>query len=156
MNPWAKWRGNEQLTGIVGRQLHGHMLPECGGSGTDVDSDVDHRALRHPHELGLRELAALEVKAAKHTPARNRFISLHEFNAWSHILAEFSQFHCLHEIAAGVGEAVRFDYVNPLYRSFQIIHCLKAVKKLPVKNLLIRCKSNTFVANKEKLKRRTS
>ena len=72
--------GDKQLALVLLAQLYGHILAEGGRTLADVDSHIDDGALDDTHQLGLRELSFLIMKATEHAAAALRLIVLDEVN----------------------------------------------------------------------------
>ena len=58
-----------QLAMVVGAQLDADPAAEGRAAAAHVDGDVEHRALRHAHQLALRVRRHLEVQPAQHARA---------------------------------------------------------------------------------------
>jgi hypothetical protein len=110
--------GDEKLTRILGRQLNGNVLAKRRRTLADINSNVNHRSLRNPDELGLRELPFLEVQTAEHTLGRHRLVRLNKLNGRVYILMEFVELERFHEITAIIAKTLWLNDIDTLDRGF--------------------------------------
>ena len=58
----------EELTVIILRQLHSHVLPVSRRTLTNINRHVKHTPLNATHQLRLRERRTLEMQTTHHAP----------------------------------------------------------------------------------------
>ena len=82
--------GNIELQVVFSGKQHADPLAEVRRADANIHRDVEHFALHHAAQLGLR-IAELVVQAAQHPARRARMIVLHELvldaGARQHVLA---------------------------------------------------------------------
>lgn len=115
--------GDEELALVVFGEFHGDVLAICGGAFADIDGDVEHVAAHAADKFGLGEGWALEVEAAHHAAHGAGFIVLNEFHG-GYLSVEVALVVGFKEIAAGVGEDARLDYLHAGDGCVGYCHCL--------------------------------
>ena len=95
---------NEELTVILGRQLHSHMAAISGRTLADVYGNVEHTTHHAAHKLCLSEGGTLEMQSAHHPAGRHGFVVLNKIYVAADGLAERAVVIAFKKIAALVVE----------------------------------------------------
>ena len=112
---------DEELTVVVFRQLHGHVLSVGRRAFPDVHRHVQHGALYHAYQFCLREGRLLEMQAAYHSVARLALVVLDEVHV-RYLFLELSFGERLEEVPPVVLEDARLDDHRAVYRCLDYFH----------------------------------
>ena len=112
---------DEELTVVVLRQLHGHVLSVGRRASPDVHRHVQHGALYHAHQFCLREGRLLEMQPPDDSVARPALVVLDEVHVRD-FFSEFSLGERLEEVPPVVPEDARLDDHRAVYRCPDYFH----------------------------------
>ena len=112
---------DEELTVVVARQLHRHVLSEGRRASPDVHRNVQNGALYHAHQFGLRERRLLEMQPSDDSVARPALVVLDEVHVGD-LFFEFTFGERLEEVSPVVPEDARLDDHRAVYRCPDYFH----------------------------------
>ena len=102
---------NKELTMIIFRQFHRHMLTVCRRTLTDIHGNIQHPTLHASHQLALGKRRSLEMQATHHTITAHALVVLAEL-----YLVAYQRLHFLFKLTlAGISPIQRPHYITSSY-----------------------------------------
>ena len=104
---------NKELTMIIFRQFHRHMLTVCRRTLTDIYGNIQHSTLHASHKLALGKRRSLEMQTTHYTITAHTLIVLAELylvaHQWLNLLLKLTLTEVLEEIATSISKQARLN-----------------------------------------------
>lgn len=119
---------NKELTMIILRQFHRHMLTVCRRPLADIHGNIQHSTLHASHQFALGKRRPLEMQTTHYTITTHALVVLAELHLvahqWLYLFFKLTLTEPLEEIATSISKQARLNDEHSFKTSLYYVHLI--------------------------------